>query len=179
MWPSFQDGFIESSCWSPHAVWVVSCWNPLRLSRCTLFTFILFWNAYHLASDWMNLWICITRDTNTCLFCIYRCIHYVFLTPRRLKIHTHKATNHIWLVKVIHLVVSQKRVCEATGPVPAAMARGTSIRSEREPMQVLKLTWGITRCMGLLCLPLMKQVKCDCKKTGGWEERLGPTFGGC
>ena len=38
---------------------------------------------------------------------------------------------------------------------------------------------GDLKEVGLSCLPLMKQVKRDCKKTGGREERLEPTFCGC
>ena len=39
-------------------------------------------------------------------------------------------------------MVSQ-RVCKATGPVPVAMAKGTFVRSESRPMEVLMLKPGI------------------------------------
>ena len=39
-------------------------------------------------------------------------------------------------------MVSQ-RACKATGPVPVAMAKGTFVRSESRPMEVLMLKPGI------------------------------------
>ena len=97
---------------------------------------------------------------------------------------THKATNHILLVKIIHFVVSQKRVCEATGPVPAAMARGTSIQSEREPMQVLDFRWGMTRGTSSVVMSFtcehVRHVQTWLYKTGEWRREIewNPAFGG-
>ena len=169
-WVSFQYGFIESSCWTPMPFgFIVEI-----LSRCTLsgLKLHIIWPVIEFI--WIYEFASLGILIPACFVSIdYRGIHYFFLTPRRLKVHTHKATNHMWLVKIIHFVVFQKRVYEATG-------KGTSIRSESQPMQVLKVeVSGDLKEVGLLCLPLMKQVKCDRKKTGGWEERLEPTFCGC
>ena len=49
-------------------------------------------------------------------------------------------------------------------------------------MQVLKLTWGINRCIGLLCFSTVKHVKhvrhvkCDCTRQGDEEETLEPNI---
>lgn len=68
-------------------------------------------------------------------------------------------------MKIIYFVVSQ-RACKATGPVSVAMAKGTFVRSESRPMEVLMLKRGIDRGHVIV-------------QDRGTKKRVESTFGGC